>query len=262
MLSHLNEFVLSVVAVGAFFVAIEVGYRLGLRDHPRSDDGAKEHVHALQAALLGLLALLLGFNFAMASSRFDARKALMQDEVNTIGTTWLRGQLLPQPQREEISDLLQGYVSARIDFMRAGIDEDRLDSASVEASGIESQIWKLTRAMVAEDTGGSQVSLFIESLNEMLDVKWKRRAMLDNHVPEPVLYLLFTVAVGALGFIGYGYGYGLNGGRRHRSTAIFAVLIALVLATILDFDQPRGGFIRVGEEGMLQLQKAFEQNTL
>jgi hypothetical protein len=116
--------------------------------------------------------------------------------------------------------------------------------------------------MVAEDTGGSQVSLFIESLNEMLDVKWKRRAMLDNHVPEPVLYLLFTVAVGALGFIGYGYGYGLNGGRRHRSTAIFAVLIALVLATILDFDQPRGGFIRVGEEGMLQLQKAFEQNTL
>jgi hypothetical protein len=260
MLSHINEFVLSFVAVGAFFVAIEVGFRLGLRDHPRSDAGAKEHVHALQAALLGLLALLLGFNFAMASSRFDARKALMQDEVNTIGTTWLRGQLLPQPQRDEISDLLQGYVSARIDFMRAGIDEDRLESASVEASGIEAQIWKLTRSMVTEDTGGSQVSLFIESLNEMLDVKWKRRAMLDNHVPEPVLYLLFTVAVGALGFIGYGYG--LNGGRRHGSTAIFAVLIALVLATILDFDQPRGGFIRVGEDGLLQLRKAFKQNAL
>lgn len=74
MLSHLNEFVLSFVAVGAFFVAIEVGYRLGLRDHPRSDDGAKEHVQALQAALLGLWALLLGFNFAMASSRFDAAR--------------------------------------------------------------------------------------------------------------------------------------------------------------------------------------------
>lgn len=91
----------------------------------------------------------------------------------------------------------------------------------------------------------------------MVNVKWKRYEMLDNHVPEPVLYLLFTVAVGALGFIGYDYG--LSGGR-HGSTAIFAVLIALVLATILDFDRPRGGFIRVGEEGMLRLQAAFEHD--
>ena len=92
----------------------------------------------------------------------------------------------------------------------------------------------------------------------MVNVKWKRRAMLDNHVPEPVLYLLFTVAVGALGFIGYGYG--LTGRRRHASTAIFAVLIGLVLATILDFDRPRGGLIRVGEEGMLRLQTSFERS--
>ena len=112
--------------------------------------------------------------------------------------------------------------------------------------------------MVTNGAGGSQLGLFIQSLNEMVNVKWKRQAMLHNHVPEPVLYLLFTVAVGALGFIGYGYG--LTGRRRHASTAIVAVLIALVLATILDFDSPRGGFIRVGEESMLRLQTDFEQN--
>jgi hypothetical protein len=112
--------------------------------------------------------------------------------------------------------------------------------------------------MVAEGSGGSQVGLFIQSLNEMVNVKWTRRAALHNHVPEPVLYLLCTVAAGALGFIGYGYG--LTGRRRHGSTAIFAVLIALVLATILDFDRPRGGFIRVSEEGMFRLQAAFEQD--
>ena len=66
--------------------------------------------------------------------------------------------------------------------------------------------------------------------------------------------------MGALGFIGYGYG--LIGRRRHGSTAILAFLIALVLATILDFDRPRGGFIRVGEEQMIRLQEAFERNTL
>ena len=133
MLSHVDEFILFFALVGVFFVAIDCAFRLGLRHGARSDDGAKKHIDALQAALLGLLALLLGFNFIMASSRFDARKALIQDEVNIIGTTWQRAQLLPQQLRQEISKLLQGYVSARIDFMRAGIDEILLESASAEA---------------------------------------------------------------------------------------------------------------------------------
>jgi hypothetical protein len=44
-------------------------------------------------------------------------------------------------------------------------------------------------------------------------------------------------------------------------TAIFAVLIALVLTSILDLDQPRRSLIRVGEESMLRLQTTLEQNT-
>jgi hypothetical protein len=257
MLSNVNEFVISLAAIIVFLAAIEIGFRLGLRYRSRSDNETKDHVKLLVTALLGLLALLLGFNFAMASSRFDARKALIQEEVNAIGTTWLRGQLLPEPQRHEVNELLKSYVAARIDFMRAGVDENRLASASAEASHIDAQIWAATRTMVVEGSGGPQVGMFIAGLNEMGNVKWKRYAALDNHVPEPVLYLLLTVAVGALGFIGYSYG--LSGLRRHRSTAIFATLIALVFATILDFDRPRGGFIRIGEEGILRLQAAFDQ---
>jgi hypothetical protein len=258
MLSNVNEFVLSIAAIGVFFAAIEIGFRLGLQ-HDRGDEGARDHIRGLQSALLGLLALLLGFNFVMASSRFGDRKELIQEEVNGIATTWQRAQLLPSPSRQEISKLLQAYVSARIDFMRGGIDEARLEAANTEATGIEAQIWKRTSTMVTDDTGGSQVGLFVLALNDMVSLKWKRRDVLDNHVPEPVLYLLCTVAAGALGFIGYGYG--LTGRRRHISTAIFAVLIGLVFATILDFDRPRGGFIRVGEEGMIRLQAAFAEDS-
>lgn len=260
MLSNVNEFVLSLVAIVVFLGAIEIGFRLGLRYRSRSDSEARDHVKVLLTALLGLLALLLGFNFAMASSRFDARKALIQEEVNAIGTTWLRGQLLPAPQRQQVSELLKSYVAARIDFMQAGSDRSRLALANAEASRVDMQIWSVTRTMVAESSGGPQISMFIAGLNDMGNVKWKRSAALDNHVPEPVLYLLVTVAVGALGFIGYSYG--LSGLRRHRSTAIFAVLIALVFATILDFDRPHGGFIRVGEEGILRLQAAFDHGKI
>ena len=72
-----------------------------------------------------------------------------------------------------------------------------------------------------------------------------------------VIYLLFTVAMGALGFIAYGYG--LAGPRRHVSTAIFALLIALVLTTIVDLDQPRTGLIRVGEDSMFRLQATLDR---
>jgi hypothetical protein len=76
--------------VAAFCAAMELAFRLGRRHSARSDDTTRSHVTGLQAALLVLLALLLGFNFAMAVARFDARKALLQEEVNAINTTYLR----------------------------------------------------------------------------------------------------------------------------------------------------------------------------
>ncbi len=255
MINHVNEFVLFFLAIAGFLAVIEVGFRLGRRHGPGSDGGVKEHVQSLQTASLGLLSLLLGFNIAMAASRFDARKALIQEEVNTISNAWLRGQLLPMPQREEVAGLLRDYVATRVDFMRAGTDETKLEMASHQTSGIDEKLWGICRAAVDGNTGGAQVGLFVQSLNEMGNVKWKRRDLLGNHVPEPVIYLLFLVALGALGFMGYGRG--LHGRRQHLTTGIYALLIACVYATILDFDRPRGGFIRVSEEGMVRLQKSF-----
>jgi len=64
-----------------------------------TDEGLHSRVSALQAALLGLLALLLGFTFSMALTRFDTRKELVLEEANAIGTTYLRARLLPPPHR-------------------------------------------------------------------------------------------------------------------------------------------------------------------
>jgi hypothetical protein len=255
---NLDEVVLFFATVAAFVVAIEICFRIGRRHGRGEDDALKSHFAALQAALLGLLALLLGFNFAMAASRFDARKALIQDEVNTIRTTWLRARLLPVTHAPKFEELVRSYVAARIEFMRAGVDEALLAAASAEASYLEEQLWVRTTSMVREDSAPPK-AWFVQALNEMIVVNDKRRAALDNHVPHLVLDLLFTVGLGAMGFIGYGSG--LAGRRRHVSTAIFAVLIALVFATIVDLDRPRTGFIRVGEDRMLELKAALDRNA-
>ncbi|MDM0073940.1 hypothetical protein QTH90_06075 [Variovorax sp. J2P1-59] len=258
MLAGLDEAVLFIVVVVAFFAVLEIAFRLGRRHAHRSDDTSRSHISALQAALLGLLALLLGFNFAMAASRFDVRKTLIQEEVNAIRTSYLRAQLLPPSQGEQVSDLLRSYVAARVDFMRAGVDPAELERTSAVTTDIESRLWALAGASATVGQASPARVLVIQSLNEMFNANEKRRAALDNHVPQIVISLLIAVALGALGFIAYGYG--LTGRRRHASTALFALLIATVFTVIIDMDQPRSGLIRVGEESMVRLQESMDLN--
>ncbi|KDD65870.1 hypothetical protein V466_26735 [Pseudomonas mandelii PD30] len=249
----LDEIILFFIVVAISCVVLELAFRLGRHHRAHSNDSTRSHLTVLQTALLGLLALLLGFNFAMATSRFEARKTLIQEEVTVIGATYLRTKLLPSDLRGKMSALLKDYVSARIEFMRAGTDEKLLKLASESSRTIEDQLWSLAAAAEAQSETTTTMNLVIQSLTDVYNVNEKRRAALDNHVPATVINLLFVVAIGALGFIAYSYGLGHR--RRHGSTTLFAILIAMVFTLILDLDQPRSGFIRVGEESMLRLQE-------
>jgi hypothetical protein len=249
----LDEIILFFIVVAIFCVVLELAFRLGRHHRTHSNDSTRSHLTVLQTALLGLLALLLGFNFAMTTSRFEARKTLIQDEVTVIGSTYLRAKLLPSDLRGKMSAMLKDYVSARIEFMRAGTDEKLLEAASESSRMIEDQLWNLAAAAEAQGEATAAMNLVIQSLTDVYNVNEKRRAEQDDHVPATVINLLFVVAIGALGFIAYSYGLGHR--RRHGSTAIFAILIAMVFTITLDLDQPRSGFIRVGEESMLRLQE-------
>lgn len=73
-----------------------IGFRYGRRFSERTQPAIHPHVATVEGAFLGLLALLLGFPFAMAMSRFDTRKQVVLDEVNDLATTYLRAHLLPE----------------------------------------------------------------------------------------------------------------------------------------------------------------------
>ncbi len=259
MLADTHEFILFLASITLFLLAMETGFRFGLKHTGRNNEGNREHIRVLVTALFGLLALLLGFSFAMASSRLEARKAVLQSEVNAIGTTWLRTQLLPDKWRNEVSQFIKAYVDARIQYIASEDDIAQARSANEKASEAYEQLWRTTRSIVNEGPVGPQTSLFIQSLNDMGNIKWLRYAALDNHVPEPVLHLLLIVAMGAIGFVSYMNG--LTGHRRHGSTFIIAFLIGVVLLIILDFDRPRMGFVRIDEESMLRLQSSLAFST-
>ncbi|HEX6397947.1 MAG TPA: hypothetical protein VFZ95_11010, partial [Steroidobacteraceae bacterium] len=94
-----------------------------------------------------------------------------------------------------------------------------------------------------------------QALNDMFDLREKRRFALNDTVPGAVIVLLFAVSLTAMALVSYSCG--LHGRRRPLANMTFAVLIALVLMIIFDIDQPRQGFVTPSQESLLRLQQSL-----
>ena len=129
ILFHLSTVWLVVVlvaVVGGFTaIGIVVGRRVGARP-----DAEVEPVGVVQGTLLALVGLLLAFGLTMAVGRYEARRAVVVQEANDIGTTYLRAQLLPEPARTTSLELLKRYGDVAIDLADQVPFTDRFDADS------------------------------------------------------------------------------------------------------------------------------------
>ena len=103
-----------VLASVILFAAAEIGFHLGKLHKRRFQDEDTGRGGTIVGAALGLLAFMLAFSFGMAGSIHKARKELVIEEVNAIGTAYLRAQLIPEPASSELQGLLREYVDVRI----------------------------------------------------------------------------------------------------------------------------------------------------
>mgnify|MGYP000863737173 CR=1 FL=1 len=259
MLWSADEFLLLLILLAGLLAAIEAGFRIGHRVSLRSNDADKTHVGLLQSAALGLLALLLGFAFFMAASRYDARKALVLEEANAIGTAYLRAGMLPAEPGRQARRLLREDAAARLAFFAAGIDPALLDKANAEAERLEAALWALALDAARDDPRSVSAGQFAEAVNAVIDVHEKRRVALDDHVPEAVLYLLVGLAAATLGLVGYACGLARR--RRFGANLVFALLVVLVITTILDLDRPRRGLIEVSQASLVRLQASLQRDA-
>ncbi len=260
LLYNLDLWFIFGVSIVFFLMGDELGFRLGRRKRPTVDEDARSQIITIQGAMLGLLALLLGFTFSMAMSRFEVRKQQVLDESNAIGTTYLRAQLMPEPPRKEVSNLLRRYVEVRLQFYQAEIKGEGFQRAVEQTERLQLELWSRATAWAAQDPRAVTAGLFLQSLNETIDLHSKGLTALENHVPEIILVLLYFVALTAIGLLGYGCG--LAGRRNFMVTMVASVLIAAVILVIIDLDRPQRGLIRVGLGRMVELRQSLEQSNL
>ena len=245
------------ILFSSIVAAIELGYRAGRRTQVLASESSRDHVNAIQASLLGVLALLLGFTFSLSLQRYDNRSEAVVQEANAIGTAYLRAQLLPASVRGEAQKLLQSYLSLRVQASSVTLDREEDRVALLAQSNRElDALWGYARQAAEEDGRAVTSGLFIQSLNELIDAYGRRDAALKRHVPEVVLFLLYGTFV--LTGLVVGYAAGVANHRPSFATLILVALIVILAFLIVDLDRPRRGLIRVDHTSLDDLKAAID----
>lgn len=208
------------------------------------------------SAVLGLLALLMGFTFAMAIDRFDTRRERVLLEANAIETAWLRAQLLEAPHRERISGLLADYADARVAM--ATEPDGEAPEHLAENKRLIDDLWTATVAAFPTIRQYDFSTAFLDSMNGVIELDAARRTARRAHIPVEVLLILFAFQFASAGVLGHV----LVGRRGRLSAAMLFVLFSLALILIVDIDRPQVGGITAPQQPMLELRDKLRSTPL
>jgi hypothetical protein len=246
---------LLLATVAVVCLAVEFGYRLGRRRLAHSPE-KEGPVGAMVGAMLGLLAFMLAFTFGLAGSRFDERRHTVLDESNAIGTAYLRAGLLPEPQRTELRGLLREYVDVRLE----GAQQGSLLEAVARSAELHDQMWSHAAAVAAQDPRSIVNGLFIQSLNQMIDLHSTRVMVgIRSRIPMVIWAALYFVAM--LAMTTMGYQQGLTGTRRSVAALAVVVTFSVIMLLIVDLDRPLEGLLRVSQQTLLDLQTSMRTGS-
>ncbi len=225
-------------------VFLEAGRRIGNRRMASDAEGARTGTGAIEGAVFALLGLLIAFTFSGAASRFDTRRNLVVEEVNAIGTAYLRLDLLPADAQPALRDLFRRYVESRLEAYRKLPNVEAAKAELVRSTQLQEEIW--TQAMAAGRMEGAPppaTMLLLPALNQMIDITTTRAMATQLHPPIVIFAMLYGLALVSALLAGYGMAGGKSRNWLHMIG--FAAIMALVVYVIIDIEYPRLGLIRV-----------------
>lgn len=271
---------LLLILIAIFMVVLEFAFRLtSRRRRDRSDgsgDGDSHDSHAadvrdkgdtgrsgerrrssaslILGSLLAMLSLLLAFGFGIAESRFQTRKQLVLEEANAIQTTYLRASMLPPAHAERTRELLRHYVADRISKSTV----ESLPELLAGSARIHKALWDEAMASATEVPDSRYIPLYIQSLNEVLDLHESRLTHAAYYrMPAPALAALLVVAVLAIAVLGHVLG--LADARSFWPALAIVTAIATIVVLIVDLDRPWNRLFPVSNQSMVDVQSAISE---
>jgi hypothetical protein len=238
------------IVLGATALGALVGRRVRDRSHTM-----REPYALLQSALLGVIGLVLAFGLALAVGRYETRRAVAVDDANAIGTTYLRAQTLSEPVRSESLERLRRYTDTSIALSHAVPGSARARRAIADGGALQRELWTLADRALRDQPTASAPRIYVESLNEMIDLQSVRVAGLNNRVPTPVLALQVGGAALVLGLLAFQLAIL---GRGVLPVLFAAVLVTALLLITFDLDRPTRGLIEIPDAALTSLRASME----
>jgi len=236
--------------VGGATLAGFVGGRY-LREHSAA---LREPYGVLQAALLGVVGLLLAFGLSLAVERYQNRRAALVEESNAIGTTYLRAQLLAEPQRSESLVLLRRYTTLALRTTHEVPNSDAIRRTTAQEGVLQRRLWRLGGQAMAAAPLASAPRLYVDSLNSTIDLQSARLSALANRVPSAVLAVEVFGAAVALGLLALHISLL---GRGLLPMLAAAGLVTMLLLVTFDLDRPTRGLIEVPDTPLKALRASM-----
>ncbi|WP_415405871.1 hypothetical protein ACLHDG_08890 [Sulfurovum sp. CS9] len=255
MLDTIPTFLLDIITFLIFLLFFELGYLIGKRRDYNNVKKSDAVISPATAGILGLFAFLIAFTFNLSAQKLDTRKQNVLLEANAIGTAHLRADLLQDPYKSRIKDLLREYTDVRLKIAAAMEDE----ATEYLARSLELQDLLWDEAVTAsKEANDAATKLVIESLNEVFDMHSNRvAASIYNRIAGNIWLMLFIV--GSLGILMSGIQNGVNGPKRYIAIIPLILAFTVVFALIEDMDNPRRGMFKVGQQPMLDVKKSISE---
>jgi len=245
------------ITASAVFLSIMIGFWLGSYVQRKDKSKKEPKIGSIIGAMLGLLAFILAFTFGAATSRFDAKKQLLLDEVNAIGTTFLRTDFLADSISTEAKLLLKKYVDLRVSIVK---NPKKLPEAIIESEKIQDQLWSQLSSASNKETDPIKIGLYIQALNEVIDLHTKRITVgLQYRIPGSIWLTLYFVTI--LTMLAVGYEFGLNGVNSILISLILALAFSAFIELIADLDRGVSGTLQVSQKPLIELQQKLNSSV-
>jgi hypothetical protein len=238
-------------------VLMEVGRGLALRQSQRDEAGGRAGLGAIEGSVFALLGLLIAFAFTGAASRFDHRRELIAQEVNAIGTAWMRLDILDAVARTALQEKFRLYLDQRLEAYRLARTPERAFAQLAQSKQTQNEIWTLAVSAARNERGKPVNIILLPALNNMFDIATLRTLAMRIHPPPVLFIMLGAVALVAALMAGYGMSRGV---RSWTHIAVFATVIAGSVYIILDLEYPRLGVVTVSgfDQALIELRESME----
>jgi hypothetical protein len=213
----------------------------------------REGFEVILTATLTLLCLVVGFTFSMAVSRYDQRKLYEEEEANAIGTEYVRSELLPASDRDNVRRLLRQYLDRRILFYETR-NPVQLRDIDATTARLQARLWNSVQvAAVVNPT--PVAALVVSGMNDVLNSQGYTQAAWRNQIPIAAWVLMGIIAACSNEMVGLYV-------RRIRSHGIlltvFPAIVSVSFYLIADIESPRGGLIHVTPQNLMGVARSMQ----